>query len=119
MRYIILVLLVLPVVLLALMNFITKYKLKRITKKRFRMQVALWIILLVTLVASYPVYNILNGRAPLESDELSFFDIVQTTAIILLVYIANNQRQKLEANEKRLRDLHQELSIRLSKDKAQ
>lgn len=75
----------------------------------------LWLLILIVLVGSFPVYNYLSGRPPLDSHELSLFDIVQTTAIVFLFYIANSQRQKMEWNERILRDLHQELSIRLSK----
>jgi|GEM_PF-145933 len=114
MRYIVLVLLNLPVILLALANFITRYKLAKIDKARFRRQIIMWLVILVVLVGSFPTYNILSGRAMLDSHELSLFDIVQTAAIILLFYIVNNQRQKAEQNERYIRDLHQELSITLS-----
>lgn len=115
MRYIILVALNLPIIFIAVLNFITKYKLGKISSQRFRAQLLIWLTLLVVLVGSFPVYNMLSGRAPLDSHELSLFDIVQTTVIILLFYIINNQRQRVEQNERRLRDLHQELSIKLSK----
>ena len=74
----------------------------------------LWAVLLVVLVISFPVYNYLTGKPPLDSHELSLFDIVQTTAIIFLIYIINNMRQKIEWNERTVRDLHQEISIKLS-----
>lgn len=115
MRYIILVLLNVPIILLALINIITKYKLKKITKDRLRGQLFLWLAILVVLICSFPLYNYLSGRPPLDAHELSLFDIVQTTAIILLLYIANSQRQKVETNERIVRELHQELSILLSK----
>ena len=114
MRYIVLVLLNIPVIGLAILNLITRYKMHRMRKRRFVRQIGLWAIIFIVLVGSYPVYNLLNGRAALSSGELSFFDIVQTTVIILLVYVANNQRQKLENAERTIRDLHQEVSIRLS-----
>lgn len=114
MRYIILVLLNLPVIALALLNILTKYKLGRITKQRFTKQLVLWLIILVVLVGSFPIYNLIVGRPPLDSISLSAFDIVQTTAIVFLIYIVNDQRQKHEQTERRLRDLHQELSIKLS-----
>lgn len=114
MRYIILIILNLPIISLALLNIITQYKLRRITSRRYRQQLLLWIVLLVVLVASFPIYNILNGHPLLDSRELSIFDIVQTTAIIFMLYIINRQRQKNEQNEKLVRDLHQEISIKLS-----
>lgn len=116
MRYIILLLLNVPIIAAALLNLVTRYKLRRITKRRFKIQMLLWAVLLVVLVFSFPAYNYLTGKPILDSHELSLFDIFQTTAIIFLLYVLNNMRQKMEWNEKTLRDLHQELSIRLSED---
>jgi len=117
MRYLILVLLNMPIILLALFNIITQFKLKRVTKKRFQHQIMLWLLIFVVLVLSFPLYNYLAGKPLLDSAELSLFDIVQTTAIIIIFYIVNRQRQKIETAEKTIRDLHQELSIRLSTKK--
>ncbi len=114
MRYIVLVFLNLPVILLALVNILTQYKMKKVSKARFRHQIILWLVILIVLIGSFPFYNYLNGRPILDSSELSAFDIFQTTAIIFVFYIINNQRQKIERNEKTIRDLHQEVSIKLS-----
>ena len=111
MRYLILVLLNVPIILTALINIITQYKLRKVSTARFRHQLIIWLVIMVVLVGSFPMYNISLGHPPLDSSELS----LQTTAIILLFYIANTQRQRIDQNERRLRDLHQELSIRLSK----
>lgn len=114
MRYIILILLNVPIIMLALVNIVTDYKLKKISVNRFRNQIFLWILILIVVIGSFPVYNILVGRPPLDSSELSLFDIVQTTIIIFLLYAINSQRQRIEQNEQRLKKLHQEISIRLS-----
>lgn len=114
MRYLILLLLNVPIISIALLNLITRFKLRRITKRRFRVQMILWAILLVILIFSFPLYNLLTNKPPLDSQELSLFDIVQTTAIIFLVYVVNSMRLKSEWNEKRIRELHQEISIKLS-----
>jgi hypothetical protein len=87
---------------------------KRVPKRRFIKQLSLWIVLLFVLVSSFPIYNALMGRPVLDSTDLSVFDIVQTAAIVFLLYIVNDQRQKAEQIEHRLRDLHQEMSIRLT-----
>ena len=100
--------------MLALVNIVTDYKLKKISINRFRNQIFLWILILIVVIGSFPVYNILVGRPPLDSSELSLFDIVQTTIIIFLLYAINSQRQRIEQNEQRLKKLHQEISIRLS-----
>jgi hypothetical protein len=116
MRYIILVVLNLPVIFLALLNIITQHKLNRISRYRFTYQIIVWLVVLVVLVCSFPFYNYLSGRPILDSRELSLFDVVQTTAIVYLFYTVNNHRRKIEQNEKTIRELHQELSIRLSKN---
>ena len=114
MRYLLLLTLNLPVILLALMNIVTQYKMKRISSRRFKRQLLLWIVILVTIAGSFPVYNALLGQPPLDSSELSVFDILQTTLIVGLIYVANSQRQKIERNERLLRELHQEVSIKFA-----
>lgn len=115
MRYLILIALNTPIIFLALLNVVTQYKMRRMTKQRFYRQLAVWVVILIILIGSFPVYNLLTNRPVLDSIDLSSFDIVQTTAIILLFYIANNQWRKVDQTERRLRELHQEISIQLAK----
>jgi hypothetical protein len=114
MRYIILVLLNLPVIFIAFTNILTQYKIGKISKRKFKQQVVLWLAILIVLIGSFPLYNQLNGKYILDSSELSLFDIVQTTALIFLFYIVNRQRQKIEQVERTARELNQEISIRLA-----
>ena len=114
MRFVVLVLLNLPIILLALLNVITQLKMRRIGKERFRNQLITWLVILVILVTSFPVYNLLVGRPILDAHSLSTFDMVEITMIILLIYIINHLRQKIERTEHLLRELHRKLSIKLS-----
>ncbi len=114
MRYVVLVLINLPIIFLAFLNLFIKYKLGRISKLKLYKQALVWVIILAALIGSFPVYNTIKGNAALDSSELSLFDIFQTTAIVLLMYVANDYRQKIDQSEKRLRDLHQQLSIKMS-----
>jgi len=114
MRFIILVILNTPVILLALFDIVTQYKMRKVSKTRFRHQLILWIGTLVVLIGSFPLYNLITGKPLLNSAELSVFDIVQTTVIIILVYVINRQRQKIEHTDRITRELHQEVSIKLS-----
>lgn len=117
MRYVFLVILNLPITLLALLNILTQYKLKKISARRYRHQFTFWILVLLVLVLAFPLYNYITHRPLLDSSQLSLMDISEATAIIYLVYIINNQRRKIEQNERFIRDLHQEMSIRLSLEK--
>lgn len=114
MRYFLLILLNLPIILIALTNIVTQYKTGKMSVGRFRHQLILWLTVLFILIGSFPVYNYLVGNPLSSSGELSLLDIVVVTVIVYLIYIVNNQRRKIEQNEKTLRDLHQELSIKLS-----
>ena len=116
MRYLLLIILNLPIIFIAIINLITKYKLGRIQKNRFMFRVLFWSVLLIIVVFSFPLYNLIYKRPLLDAVDLSLFDIFQTTGIIFLLYAQINQRQKTEQNEKYLRDLHQELSILLSEN---
>ncbi|HEY8992974.1 MAG TPA: hypothetical protein VIM37_03965 [Candidatus Microsaccharimonas sp.] len=59
----------------------------------------------------------MSGNPIFDSSELSLFDIFQTTGIVVVIYVLNRQRQKIEQNEITIRDLHQEISIKLSEQK--
>lgn len=117
MRYVILVLLNLPVILLAFINIVTQFKLGKITIRRFHHQLTMWSTILIVLICSFPVYNYLSGRSILDSQDLSFFDVIEVTMIVYLIYVVNDHRRKIEQNERTIRDLHQELSIQLSSKK--
>ena len=114
MRYLVLVLLNIPVVILALLNIVTKFKLGKITLQRYRSQMFLWISITIVVAGSFPLYNYLSNNPIFASNTLTFLDIVQTTAIIFLIYSLGTQHSRLVWLEKRTRDLHQELSIQLS-----
>lgn len=114
MRYLVLVLLNTPIILVSIINIVTQYKLGKISASRLRHQLLALFCMLIVLIGSFPVYNLLSDKPLFDSSELSLFDIVEITAIISLLTIVNNQRQRLDQADKRLRDLHQSLSIRLS-----
>lgn len=116
-RYLLLFLLNLPFILAAILSQITQYKLGRSSKKRLRVQMLLWIIVLTGLAAAEPIYTWLFANGLTQTESLSLFDVVQITAIVMLFYITNRSRAKLDALERQTQDLHQELSIRLSTKK--
>lgn len=113
-RYLLLLLLNLPFILLAILGAITQYKLSRSTKKRFIAQIVIWLLVLVGLVSAESTYNWLFQNNLTQTEPLSLFDVIQITAIVIVFYMANRTRTKLENLEKRVQDLHQEISIRLS-----
>jgi hypothetical protein len=113
-RYFLLFLFNLPFILAAILSHITLYKLGKSSRRRLVTQLSLWLTITVGLLIAEPLYNWLFAQGLTATDSLSLFDVVQITAIVILFYIANRSRAKLEVLERRVQDLHQELSIKLS-----
>ena len=115
-RYLLLFLLNLPFILASIVTAVTRYKLGRSSKRRTILQLLFWMIVLVGLAFAKFIYEWLFNNSLTVSEPLSLFDVVQITAIVIVFYIANRTRTKLEELEIKFRELHQELSIRLSED---
>lgn len=113
-RYFLLFLLNLPFVLAGLLSAITQYKMKRSSRRRFITLTILWLLILAGLALAEPLYSWLFTNNLTVSEPLSLFDVIQITAIVIVFYIANRSMAKVSALEKRVQDIHQELSIRLS-----
>lgn len=116
-RYLLLLILTLPFILMSILSAITKYKLGRSTKKRLITQIILWVLVFIGLASAESIYNWLFQHNLTQTEPLSLFDVIQITAIVIIFYIANRSRSKIEILEKRVQDLHQELSIKLSSKK--
>ena len=116
-RYLLLFLLNLPFILAAILSQITQYKLGRSTKRRLQVQILVWSVVLIGLASAQSLYEWLFSRGLTQTESLSLFDVVQITAIVLLFFTVNRLRVKVETTEQTLRDLHQEVSIVLSKNK--
>lgn len=115
-RYVILLILNTPFVIAGLINALVSYKMSRLSKRRFIFQVVLWLLVLLGLATAEPIYEFLFSNNLTNTEPLSLFDVIQITGIILVFFIANRSRAKLETLERRVQDLHQELSIKLSKE---
>lgn len=115
-RYTLLVLLNTPLIMLGVMNAVVAYKLDRTSKRRFIFRLVLWLGIFVGLIFAETIYNYLFSSGLTQTEPLSLFDVIQITAIILVLFLANLANSRVAILEKQVRDLHQELSIRLSKN---
>ncbi|MDB5180432.1 MAG: hypothetical protein JWO54_190 [Candidatus Saccharibacteria bacterium] len=116
-RYLLLFLLTLPFILGAILSIVTQYKLGKLSRRRFFVQTSLWVAVLVGIAFAQPFYVWLFNNRLTDTEPLSLFDVVQITAIISVFYIANRARVKVDLLQRQVQDLHQELSIQLSKKK--
>jgi len=113
-RYLLLFLLNLPFIAAAILNTTVNYKLGRSSKRSFVFRILFWVLILAGLALAQPIYDFLFSHKLTESEPLSLFDVAQITGIVIVFYIANRTRAKLDHLERRVQDLHQELSIKLS-----
>ena len=114
-RYLILVLLNVPLIITAVLNAIVSYKMKHISKKRLVIKCMFWISLLFALIIVEPVYTWLYSEGLTQTEALSLFDVILITSALLMFFLINKLYVKVDVLERRTRDLHQELSIKLSK----
>lgn len=113
-RYLLLLLLNTPFIALSILGAITRYKLHRSTKIRLLVQLLTWSLIFIGLASMEFVYSWLFENKMTQTEPLSLFDVIQMTAIVIVFYIANRSRSKVDTLERRVQDLHQELSIILS-----
>lgn len=113
-RYLILLLLNIPLVIAALLGALVDYKMGKISRKTFARQVLIWTLIIGGLGSAHYIYASLFSRGLTQTEPLSLFDVIQITGIIFVLFMANRSRIKLENLERRVQDLHQELSIILS-----
>ncbi len=115
-RYLILVLLNIPLISLAILNTIISRKLRKSSRKRAVAKIVFWIGVLVGLILVEPIYTFLYSEGLTQTEALSLFDVLLISSSIGLFYLLNQAYLKIDAIERRLNDLHQEVSIRLSKN---
>ncbi len=72
-------------------------------------------IILAGIALADPIYRFLFSNNLTQTEPLSLFDVMQITGIVIALFLANRSRTKLDILERRVQDLHQELSIQLSK----
>jgi len=114
-RYLVLLILNTPLVLIALLSALVNYKTGKISLKKFIAQVLVWVIIFTGLASAQFIYVFLFSNHLTQTEPLSLFDVIQITGIILVLFMTNRSRIKIESLERRVQDLHQELSIRLSR----
>lgn len=114
-RYLILIILNVPLILTGILGAVVSFKLGHIGQRRLLLRLGLWTSILLGLVFAEPIYIFLFSRHLTDTEPLSLFDVIQITGIILTLFIANRAYIKAEVSERKIQDLHQELSIRIAK----
>lgn len=113
-RYLILVLLNLPLILAGLLGSLIDFKTNKINRSKYIFQTVLWLLIFAGLALTEVVYNFLYTHHLTKTNSMTLFDVIEITGIIYILFMANRSRIKLDSMERRMQDMHQELSIKLS-----
>lgn len=113
-RYLILALLTIPFIIAGGLNSLVNYKLSKISKRKFILSILFWLVILAGIIFVQAIYEFLFSNNLTQTEPLSLFDVIQITGIVFLIFTVSRLQAKSERMERRINDLHQELSIRLS-----
>lgn len=113
-RYLLLLILNLPLILMAIMAIITRYKLRKASRRRTVAHLLFWLLILTGLIFAQPLYEWLFSSGYTDTDSLSLFDVIQITAIVAILYVVTRMRSRVDTLEQKLASLHREMSILMS-----
>lgn len=116
-RYLILVILNTPLILAAILNAVVSYNLKHLSLRRLVFKVGFWLTVFIGLLFAESIYTFLYTEGLTQTEPLSLFDVMQITGVVFVFFLVNRLYVKVDVLERRVQDLHQELSIRISADK--
>ncbi len=113
-KYTLLVILNAPFIIFGLLKAYVSYNSKIIKLGSFLLRILFWAFITFGLVFANNIYDYLIRNRLTDSGPLTIADVVQITGIIFCLSLILRLYSKLEATERQLVKLHQELSLRLS-----
>lgn len=111
-KYNILIILCLPILLLFLIRIYDNYKRKKISTRGLVILSIFWLALTLGILFNQQIFNYLEKSNLISSTPLSLYDVIQITAIILLIYLVFRQTFKIEELQNKLSKLNQEIALR-------
>lgn len=114
-RYLILVLLNLPIVLSGILDSLVNFKTRKISRRKFIVQFLFFLIAILLISLTKFIYDILFSNKLTNTEPLSLFDVIQLTTINYLFLLTFRIRNKISILDKKLSTLHKELSLKNSK----
>jgi hypothetical protein len=113
-RFLILVLINVPIVIFGILSAIVGYKTKRISKRRGVIEVICWLLAFVVLACVEPIYKVLVEQHLTDSGPMSIFDMVLLTLVLLCLLLIVRANEKLTTLNKKLSLIHEHVVIKES-----
>lgn len=115
-RFLILILINLPIVLIGTVGAIVAYKTKQTSKKRCLVEVISWIIVGFGLVMVEPAYNLLVKNNLTTSDSMSIFDIILLTLVLICGLFLVKSNEKISSINNKLSRIHEHIAMKDAED---
>ena len=113
-KFLLLVIINIPIVLIGILGSVTNYKLSRISRKRAVIEVLLWLLVGLGLVLIQPAYNLLVQYQLTDSAPMSVFDIVLLTFVLLAALLLKSANEKISSLNRKLSQIHEHIVIKES-----
>ena len=110
-KYVLLVLINIPLLIVGVVSALTHYKTKRISKRRMVVEVAFWVSIGVALFFAQPLYNALVEHNLTDSQPMSLFDIALLTIIIFCLLLIKSSNERITQLHKKISRMHENLAI--------
>lgn len=113
-KYTILIVLNVPFIILGYLRTVLLHKSGKLQRVGFFMRLLFWTILLIGLIFAESIYNYLSQERLTDSPPLSIADVVLVTGVLFGLTLCMRLYAKVDQLERRLNDIHEELSIKTS-----
>lgn len=112
-KYLLLVLINTPIMLIGIVRAITRYKTKpaRISRSKAIAEVLFWLAIGVALSFAQPIYNTLLRHNLTDSSPMSLFDVALLTLFVFSLLLIVETNEELTALKKTVSRIHERLAI--------
>ena len=114
-KYTILILLNTPFVIFGVIKAFVMYKEQIIQRFGLLIRIIFWVMIFCGLIFAQSLYNFLFSNHLTDTTPLSLADVILVTGVMLSLSLCIRLYAKIDTLEKRVSDLHEEISILLSK----
>ena len=110
-KYLILILINLPLVIAGVLSTISAYKTKQVSRRRMRWSLLFWVFIFIGLMLIEPIYDILVRSNLTDSSPLSIFDIILLTMILFTLFLLKRSNEASMRLGHRMARLQENLAI--------
>ena len=118
-KYVILVLINLPLLTIGILEALSAYKTKRTSRRRCVVSVIFWVSLGAMFVLVEPFYNTLVRFNLTNSTPMSIFDMVLLTATLFCLFLIKKSNENISRLNRKIARLHESIVIGEERKSAQ